>query len=97
LVVRYETTLTSERYVTEQAWRAASLERCPLHPEGGCGLAGHGSYGRVRPVGVRVARFWGVVVGGSCSTDAQCATSADCFGGKCTPPKNWMAGVSCLP
>ena len=58
LVVRYETTLTSERYVTEQAWRAASLERCPLHPEGGCGLAGRGSYGRVRPVGVRVARFW---------------------------------------
>jgi hypothetical protein len=33
------------------------LEQCPLHPEGGCGLCGHGSYGRVRPVGVRVARL----------------------------------------
>ena len=58
LVVRYETTLTSEQYVIEEAWRAATLERCPLHPEGGCGLAGHGSYGRVRPAGIRVARFW---------------------------------------
>lgn len=58
MVVRYETTLTSEQYVTEQAWRTATLERCPLHPGGGCGLVGHGSYGRVRPAGVRVARFW---------------------------------------
>jgi hypothetical protein len=33
------------------------LERCPLHPEGGCGLAAHGSYARVRPAGIRVARL----------------------------------------
>jgi hypothetical protein len=57
VVVRYATTLTSEQYVTQQAWRTASLERCPLHPEGGCGLGGHGSYRRVRPAGVRVARL----------------------------------------
>ena len=55
--VRYATSLTSEQYVTGQAWRVATLERCPLHPEGGCGLAAHGSYPRVRPVGVRVARL----------------------------------------
>jgi len=58
VVVRYEPRLTGERYVTEQGWKAATLERCPLHPEGGCGVSGHGSYGRVRPAGVRVARFW---------------------------------------
>lgn len=58
VVVRYETTLTSEQYVTEQGWRTATLERCPLHPEGSCGLARHGSYGRVRPAGIRIARFW---------------------------------------
>lgn len=57
MVVRYETTLTSEQYVTQQAWRTATLERCPLHPEGGCGLGGHGSYPRVRPRGIRVARL----------------------------------------
>jgi hypothetical protein len=56
--VRFATTSTSDQYVTEQAWRAATLERCPVHPEGGCGLAGHGSYGRVRPAQIRVARFW---------------------------------------
>jgi hypothetical protein len=57
VVVRYPTTVTSERYLSEQLWRTATLEQCPLHPEGGCGLCGHGSYGRVRPVGVRVARL----------------------------------------
>lgn len=55
--VRYETTLTSEQYVSQQGWRTASLERCPLHPEGGCGLGGHGSYPRVGPQGMRVARL----------------------------------------
>ena len=57
VVVRYETTLTSEQYVTQQAWRTATLERCPLHPEGGCGLGGHGSYPRIWPIGIRVARL----------------------------------------
>jgi hypothetical protein len=32
------------------------LERCPLHPGGGCGFAGHGSYPRVSPPGCRIAR-----------------------------------------
>jgi len=57
VVVRYATTLTSEQYVTQQAWRTATLKRCPVHPEGGCGLGGHGSYPRVRPAGIRVARL----------------------------------------
>lgn len=47
-----------ERYVTEKAWQSATLEECPFHPRGGCGLEKLGSYGRVRPNGVRVARFW---------------------------------------
>lgn len=57
VVIRYATTATSERYITEEGWRTATLERCPLHPEGGCGLSRHGSYRRVRPAGVRVARL----------------------------------------
>jgi hypothetical protein len=58
VVIRYEMSVTSEGYVTERGWRTATLERCPLHREGGCGLARHGSYARVRPAGIRVARFW---------------------------------------
>ena len=29
-----------------------------MHPEGGCGLQRLGSYGRVSPAGVRIARWW---------------------------------------
>ncbi|MCB9576616.1 MAG: hypothetical protein H6717_34440 [Polyangiaceae bacterium] len=55
--IRWDTTLTSEQYVTQEAWRCATLEQCPLHPEGDCGLVGHGSYTRKSPTGVRVARL----------------------------------------
>jgi hypothetical protein len=33
------------------------LPFCPFHPEGGCGLVGHGSYPRVSPPGCRIARW----------------------------------------
>lgn len=44
-------------YVSESAWKYAILERCPFHPEGGCGVEKLGSYPRVRPAGVRVPRW----------------------------------------
>jgi len=50
--------LTSEDYVSRQGWREANLERCPLHPEGGCGFERHGTYERKRPEGARVARWY---------------------------------------
>ena len=56
--VRLETGLTSEEYVKREAWRSARLERCPFHPEGGCGFASHGTYERVSPPGCRIARTW---------------------------------------
>lgn len=56
--LRYQTGLTSEEYVSQQAWRDARLERCPLHPKGGCGFSRHGTYGRKSPAGVRVARWY---------------------------------------
>ena len=56
--LRFETDLTSEQYVSQHAWRHASLDRCPLHPEGGCGFKRHGSYGRCEPPGARVARWY---------------------------------------
>lgn len=49
--------VADDRYVAERAWERAILDQCPFHPAGGCGLARHGSYRRVHPAGVRVARF----------------------------------------
>jgi hypothetical protein len=56
--LRFGTNLTSEEYIRQQAWQEAMLERCPLHPEGGCGVRSHGSYGRKAPAGLRIARFY---------------------------------------
>ena len=56
--LRFATGLTSESYVSREAWREASLPCCPLHPEGGCGWARHGTYPRVHPAGARVARWY---------------------------------------
>ncbi len=56
--LRYETGHTSEAYVSRQAWREASLPRCPNHPRGGCSLARHGTYRRKRPAGTQIARWY---------------------------------------
>jgi hypothetical protein len=56
--LRYETGLTSEDYVSRQAWREASLPRCPNHPWGGCSLARHGTYRRKTPAGTKIARWY---------------------------------------
>ncbi len=55
---RFESDLTGEEYVSQQAWRNASLTRCPLHPKGGCGFARHGTYERLSPPGTRIARWY---------------------------------------
>jgi hypothetical protein len=56
--LRQQTALTSEDYVRQEGWRQASLDRCPLHPRGGCGLARHGTYARVEPPGTQIARWY---------------------------------------
>ena len=56
--LRYQTGLTGEEYVRAEAWRAASLARCPNHPHGGCSLARHGTYTRKTPRGTRIARWY---------------------------------------
>jgi hypothetical protein len=56
--LRHRTTLTSEQYVTQKAWRQARLDFCPAHPRGGCGFARHGTYSRLDPAGMRVARWY---------------------------------------
>ena len=56
--LRYESGHTGEGYVRAQAWRSASLERCPNHPHGGCSLARHGTYARKTPRGTRIARWY---------------------------------------
>ncbi len=56
--VRFACELTSEEYVSQQGWRKASLDHCPLHPPGGCGFARHGTYERLEPPGTRIARWY---------------------------------------
>ena len=56
--VRYACGLTGEEYVTQQAWRNASLPVCPLHPRGGCGYYRHGTYERLSPPGTLIARWY---------------------------------------
>ena len=56
--LRFETGLTSEEYVSRQAWREATLERCPLHPCGGCRFSRHGTYERANPPGAHIARWY---------------------------------------
>ena len=54
----WECPLSDERYVSDKGWQHATLDSCPFHPDGGCGLERLGSYVRVEPPGMRVARWW---------------------------------------
>lgn len=56
--LRFRTCLTSQEYVKQEAWQHAYLKHCPLHPNGGCSIARHGTYGRIKPQGTRVARWY---------------------------------------
>lgn len=58
VIVRFASTLTLEQYLARKAWVEATLERCPLHPEGRCGLSRHGTYKRVYPVTHLVTRYY---------------------------------------
>ena len=52
-------TLSSvDAYIRNREWRDTRLSGCPLHPSGGCSLARHGSYARVTPRGLRIARWY---------------------------------------
>ena len=47
-----------EAYIAGREWLDARLAACPLHLAGGCSFARHGSYARVTPAGLRVARWY---------------------------------------
>ena len=52
------TSSSVEVYAANEEWRSARLSHCPLHPAGGCGFARHGTYERVTPPRVRIARWY---------------------------------------
>jgi hypothetical protein len=56
--LRYATNLPIEQYIDRKAWKDAKLDHCPLHPEGGCRFAKHGTYPRKSPEGVKIARWY---------------------------------------
>lgn len=56
--LRFATQLTGQQYVEQKAWLTANLERCPLHPAGGCHFSRHTPYERVEPPGTFIARWY---------------------------------------
>jgi len=56
--IRYSVGLTAKEYTEQRAWEQAKLDQCPFHPEGGCGLAKHGTYPRKFPQYCLVARWY---------------------------------------
>lgn len=56
--LRFATQLSADEYIRRQAWKDAKLDDCPLHPEGGCGFARHGTYRRQFPDGTKIARWY---------------------------------------
>jgi len=56
--LRFATDLSATEYVRREAWKEAKLERCPLHPEGGCGFRKNGTYPRKHPEGTKIARWY---------------------------------------
>jgi len=63
---------TGEDYVKAQGWLNATLDRCPVHPQGGCGFARHGTYPRVCPPGTRIARWYCPKAGQTYSLLPEC-------------------------
>ena len=71
--LRLKCDLTSEEYVSAEAWHDATLERCPFHPAGDCDFARHGTYRRKTPLGTRIPRWY-------CPTAHRTVSLlADCF------------------
>lgn len=56
--IRYPTDLTPEEYIEQKAWKQASLDHCPFHPDGGCGFSRHGTYPRKVPEYSLIARWY---------------------------------------
>ncbi len=56
--LRFAYANTGEEYVKRKDWQQATLSRCPLHPQGGCRFARHGTYTRVSPPGTLITRYY---------------------------------------
>ncbi len=56
--IRSPVEVSIEEYLEQKAWEQARLPCCPFDPEGGCGLARHGTYPRKFPDYCLVARWY---------------------------------------
>lgn len=56
--IRYPVKLTLNEYLEQKGWEQAELGHCPFHPEGGCGLAKHGTYPRKFPEYCLIPRWF---------------------------------------
>ena len=85
--LRFDCGLTGEEYVTQKAWRNASLPFCPLHPRGGCGYTRHGTYERLSPPGTLIAR-WATALSACCPIASQHASPAPWWKWRRQSPKS---------
>ncbi len=56
--IRYPVDLTFDEYLEQKGWEQVEMSHCPFHPEGGCGLAKHGTYPRKFPEYCLVPRWF---------------------------------------
>ncbi len=63
---------TGEEYVSSSLWQRARLLCCPVHRQGGCGFAAHGTYERVNPPGTRIRRWYCRLAGVTFSALPDC-------------------------
>lgn len=56
--IRYPVELTLNEYLEQKGWEQVELDHCPFHPEGGCGLAKHGTYPRKFPEYCLIPRWF---------------------------------------
>jgi hypothetical protein len=56
--IRYPFDLTFDEYLEQKGWEQVEMSHCPFHPEGGCGLAKHGTYPRKFPEYCLVPRWF---------------------------------------
>lgn len=56
--IALRTQSSAAEYIVDKEWRLARPGCCPFHPSSRCALIRHGTYVRLSPVGMRVARWY---------------------------------------
>lgn len=56
--IRYSVNVSASEYNKQKLCEKATLHRCPIHPEGGCGIRSHGTYIRKWPIELKISCWY---------------------------------------